>query len=352
MYIIWIVCGYTVIVLFIVLAHMLMTDYLNSYDKEVAKRTVYWLNIIKRGYATQNYRIKKRELKKLKKTRYLSAFYKIQKVNPREIGMLLEDNATTIIKLMRKNRSASEKAYFSYILAQFSSEYNTMLAKYTELMLEYIVLDSVYLRENSLKVLYKIGNASKIGRAFKTLTNKGITHNQKLLTDGLMMYPNDEKQLICHLIGEIQMYGECYQVAIVNYMVYKNYHEFDDKVIPMLNNSTYVDLKCSIIRLLGKKTCDYYKKILLQQIRLDENESNWETAAVAARMLGEYAGDEEVEEALEKSITARNWYVRSNSAEAISKIYVSKGQVEDVLTGEDKYAAAALAYALRKQGEE
>lgn len=351
MYIFWLVCAYTLIVLVMVLSHMFMTDYLNNYDKDVGKKMKYWHRVIQRCAASGNYRMKKKELRKFHNSRHLTAFFGLRCEKEKETGLLLDCNAQELIKVVRKNRYETEKAYFAYMLGKFPDSYDVLLMKYADFMLECLTRDSVYLRENALEVLYKIGEPQTIGEAFRILSEHGIYHNDKLLADGLMLYHKDEDVLIRYLMEQMERYSECYKVAIVKYMGYRNYHDCDDKLIPLLESSDSVDFKCCILRLLGKQKCALHRQILLQQIQLKEDESNWETAAVAARMLGEYIGDEEVEEALEKSIKARNWHVRRNSAEAISRIFVSDMQVADVLDGSDRYAAAALAYALDKKGE-
>ncbi len=352
MYILWFVSIYTVIVLSMVLAHMFLTDYLNSYDKRIRKKAAYWSRVMERCSITKNHKLKKSEVKKFGKPQYVSAFYKCQKERKREAGLLLEYNANDLIKVIRKKRSETQKAYFSYILSEFSDDYEELPVAYAEVMLDFLILNSVYLRENSLRVLYKIGTPELIGEAFKRLSANGISHSKKLLTDGLMLFKKDKTELITYLMGQIEHYAECYQVAIVNHMVYEDFHDCDMSAIALLTNTQSVDLKCSVLRLLGKKICEEHKLILLANIKLDAEESNWETAAVAARLLGEYCGDKQVEEALEESVRARNWYVRVNSAESISRIYQSDEQIADILNGNDKYAAEALAYALKSRESE
>lgn len=352
MYILWFVAIYTLIVLSMMLAHMFLTDYLNSYDKVVLKKITYWSCVMERCSITKNYKMKRSELKKFGIPQYMSAFHQIQKDRKKETGLLLEYNANDLIKVIEKKRSETQKAYFSYILCEFSDDYGELPIEYAELMLDFLILNSVYLRENSLRVLYKIGTPELIDEAFKMLSSKEISHSKKLLTDGLMLYNKDKKKLITYLVEQIEQYAECYQVAIINYMGYENFHDCDAFIISLLANTKSVDLKCSILRVLGKKICEEHKMVLLENIKLDAEESNWETVAVVARLLGEYSGDKQVEDALEESIRAKNWYVRINSAEAISRIYQSDERVEEILNGSDRYAAEALAYALKSRESE
>lgn len=118
-----------------------------------------------------------------------------------------------------------------------------------------------------------------------------------------------------------------------------------------LRATTYIDLKCSILRLIGRNVSEDNKRILIEYLRMDKEESNWETASVAARMLGNYVGDEGVIEVLSRAICSRNWYVRNNSASSLSQICTSPKDLTTIFEGGDTYAIQALTYALKKQEE-
>lgn len=351
MYIIWFVICYTSIVVISMIAHTFLTHYLNNYEKNVEKKTEYWFAILERCKTGKNYILKKREIRRLANPQYLSAFYQVQKERMEEVSTLLMQNNKMIIRFM-KRRTGTVKAYFAYILSTFSVKQKDMLMKYADLMVNWLVEDSVYLRENALKVLYKAGSVEHIVKAFKKLSGKYIYHSEKLLTDGLISFTGDDSQLAIVLSEQIFEFLDCYQTSIVNYISYEKIYDRTDRVERLLNLTPSTDLQCAILRFFGKRADEKNKRILLKSLKLDKNEMNWETAAVAAKMLGVYKGDQDVIKGLKQSILARNWYVRMNSAESLTQICESESDLQSVLGGKDKYAIDALVYAMEKKGED
>ena len=350
MYIIWFVIGYTAIILISMLSHVVLADYLKNYDRNVERKTKYWTTLLDKCKKNESYILKRKQMRKLVKPQFLSAFYEIQQSRMEEVGCLLSQNDTKIIRLM-KRRTSTIKAYFAYVLSSFSLKEKEVLLRYADVMIDFALEDSVYLRENALKVLYKAGDAEYVSKAFKKLSEKYIYHSEKLIADGLMTFTGDDNCLATILSEQIFEYLECYQTSIVNYISYENIPNRTDRVERLLELTPSTDLKCAILRFFGKRAEERNKRILLRNVKLEKDENNWETAAVAAKMLGIYKNDPDVIKALKQSILAKNWYVRINSAESLTNICDSDSDLKSVLDGKDKYAIDALVYALEKKGE-
>lgn len=341
----------TVIVIITIWLHIFLKDYITNFDKGVQKKKQYWIQVIKQCEISGNYHMQKRKIIRLANPQFLKAFYSLLIENENEVCRILEQNDYQICRIIKKNNSKTVKAYFAYILGKIPENEKKVLEKYSDLMFEFLTKDSVYMRENALKVLYHLGNSEKIVRAFECLSEQYIFHSVKLLTDGLMTYGGSSEELVRDLCNSMTKYKECYQTAIVNFISYQGISEYDDVLLMFLRATTYIDLKCSILRLIGRNVSEDNKRILIEYLRMDKEESNWETASVAARMLGNYVGDEGVIEVLSRAICSRNWYVRNNSAISLSQICTSPKDLTTIFEGGDSYAIQALTYALKKQEE-
>lgn len=69
----------------------------------------------------------------------------------------------------------------------------------------------------------------------------------------------------------------------------------------------------------------------------NETADNREYAAISATSIAAYPS-EETENLLKKKLSSRNWYVRYNSAESLSKLGLDYTQLIDVFKGNDRYA--------------
>ena len=76
-----------------------------------------------------------------------------------------------------------------------------------------------------------------------------------------------------------------------------------------------------------------------------QGEEQWEVVAVAMTVLASYPGEETVE-LLKQGLYSRNWYVRSNAAESLSRLRADYQQLRDVLEGPDPYARQILRFQL------
>lgn len=341
------------IILIIVLSHIFLTLHLKNYDLKVKEYKKMWQKTQLRCRQKKDYRLKKREIKKLKNPQMLAAFYEVYSQSPKEEFLqLFTLNKKQIIAVARKYRSTTMKAYFAYLLSIIQMHSQSLSSGFDDLMAEYVLDDSVYARENALKALYSFGNAEKVVASFKALSEKNIYHSEKLLTDGLMTFRGDFENLSSLLMKHFDKFIECYQISIINCFAYRNEHAFDQKLIQYINGTDVsMDIKCSVLRIIGKVKCEENKQILLSSLAQYNNEDGWEQAAVAASMLDDYVGDEEVITALYQAITSKNWYVRMNSAGSLIKVGESDENIDYILNCDDKYATNALAYAMSLRKE-
>lgn len=346
MFIFIIIITYIVIFLCIVLSHVFLNEQLKKHDDNIKKNMEYWNRIQEQCRAENQYILKKSVINQLRKPEMLAAFYETySKVPEEEFIQVVKSNKERIIVLEKKVRSTTMRAFFAYIISTLSMNGEELSEGFDDLMLEYILDDSVYARENALKALYSFGNAKKVSKAFELLSEKNIYHSEKLLTDGLMVFKGDTRELFDSLMLVFEQLIECFQISIINALSYcEDYAYNDDLASKLYKEETSSDIKCGVIRILGKVKGEENKGHLLFVLERYQNEDVWEPAAVSAGALGGYIGDEEVMRALCNALTSKNWYVRMNSAKALARIDISQEYIQKVMDGTDKYAKNALEY--------
>lgn len=348
MFIFYFMCVYILIVFCVVVSHAFLASYLKKYDKYIEKDKKFWEKIHEKCRTKDDYSLKAHELNKLRKPQMLNAFYAFYSERPREeFTKILFANKEAIIKLGRKYKSTTVRAYFAYVLCSFKIEEKDLNSGLADLMLEYVLDNSVYARENALKALYSFGNARKVCEAFCRLSEKEIYHSEKLLVDGLLSFSGDFEKLSHILMENFKELMECYQVSVINYLSYKREYEYNAVLSEyMEQEECSIDIKCCILRILGRENGEQNKKILMKSVEQYMDAAEWEIASVAAGALSGYDKDKQVEELLCHALASRNWYVRINSAKSLIKINASGDGIQKILSGQDRYAKDALMYAM------
>ncbi len=348
MYLFYFLYVYIVIVLIGAVSHGFLSLYLSTNDLKVNKHKKLWEKILVRCEKKNNYKFKRREIYQLKNPQKLAAFYEVYSNASKDVFIkIIENNKWQMIAVARRYKSTTMKAYFAYIFSVFCIEDEEVSTGLDNLMIEFLDENSVYVRENVLKVLYSFGNAGKVKEAYEVLSKKKVYHSQKLLTDGLMKFSGDVEELMTLLMNNLDVFMECYQISIINVLAYKEIHIYDNQLIKyMMQKDVSIDVKCAVLRVLGKVRNEENKSILISSLLQYKHDEGWEEAAVAANMLGIYEEDEEVAKLLSQSITSRNWYIRMNSAYSLIKIGMSSEYKNEILDGDDAYAKDALTYAM------
>lgn len=348
------ICIYIFIVVGVIFSHFFLSSRLKKYNANIEKSKKYWESVQKRFETNNNYNLKKKEIRKLKKPQALAAFYEIVSKLPQEIfSQIIAVNKTQMITLGKRYKSTTVRAYFAYILSTSQTPNLSSVSGYDDLMLEYILDNSVYSRENALKALYAFGNAEKVVTAFQKLSAHGISHSEKLLTDGLLTFTGDSEKLASLFMETFDTLLECYQISVIHFFSYRKNHRFDRILIQHLKQAdTTIDIKCCILRTIGKIQSEENKRVLMSALEQYKDAETWEPAAVAASLLGQYEGDEQIMRLLCNSVTSRNWHVRMNSAGALIQIGISEDSLQQILNGPDAYAKNALLYVMNQGKQE
>ncbi len=325
--------------------------YLDSFESNVEKGKLYWQKVWNEAKANKNVLIVKNKLKKMTKPYYIVALHDfLNSIKNEKIDFLTANQENFILFTRKMNRAM--KAYVADLLSNLSFNKKFDSSMYEEMMLDFVVEGSVHLRENSLKTLYNFGNPDSIVKAYILMSEKEISHSEKLLSDGLIASKCDKTALAEKLVENIDKFVDCYKIATINSLFRENNHSFDsDFKKYVLNNKVSADFTCAVFRLITKKPDAENGEFISDYISSHGDEEYWEEKTVAAGCLGSYERTDKIAGVLCNCLTDRNWYIRMNSAKSLCHIGITDEEKAAINNSEDKYAKEALAYALSSMKE-
>lgn len=240
------------------------------------------------------------------------------------------------------------QTYFVHFLAQYPFIYERGMKQLITYIINCTTSESVYLRENALNTLYRIGDESYLKEAFYYMNYLGIAHHHKLITDGLLRYNGDSSKLIGMLLEEMDSYNENYKVACISYFAYKKV-DCTERMYEMLTDSDESkEARIACIRYFAN--VNYEPVVEVLRVLLEDDKNNWEYSAVVASTLGKYPS-KKTTEWLMNAVQSHNWYVRNNAASSLIQM-TKKANYSDLIDRiDDKYAKEAIEYQLHLREE-
>ncbi len=267
---------------------------------------------------------------------------------------VLRENSAKLVERVSGRADTAEKGYFAHLLTV--ADLTGLTAEERRPYIEYtrglLFEKSVYCRENALRALYALGDAEAVADAIRLLSSDAEVHNEKLLADGMNSFRGDRKALANALMERFDRYDDHSQSAVITFFTVADFHDWDGFFKERLAGSDIsLDQRCDILRLLLRVPSEDTKRLLVDTLRDKGKAEDWQTAAVAATGLSAYPGDDEVFRALRSGITSPAWDVRKNCAATLVKLAPPKESLEEILNGDDAFAADALRYALDSEGD-
>ncbi len=239
-----------------------------------------------------------------------------------------------------------QTAYFAVFLEKFRrrSEYDSALL---ESLLKYAVQENMYCRINALDALYAFGNAEYVVKAVEKQDKMDAFLHEKVLTEGLLSFSGDHRELIKELIRRFEEFKVKTKLAILNYIRFKSEDckEFMYKI--MTDEEEDRELRFAAVRYFGRYPWEQARSVLIE-FASDKEVLHWEYAAVAAAALKDYRGDD-VLSALKTALYSSNWYVRYNAAVSLEAAGMSYNRLIDVMAGNDRYAREMMEYRLEER---
>lgn len=325
--------------------YVLKEKLVNVLNLRKKDKYIKWINEDIKNMDKKDFKYKKVFRRKLVKTNNLIVFESVVKElrkQPKVDEYILEISSIfQELALVYQKKDSIHKAYFSHMLLSLPK-----ITKDTDVLsqtiLSFTTDKSIYCRENAMIFLYQNKSSELIIEALKNISKRNLYYNSKLLADDLLTFNGDTKKLCSLLLSEFDEFSVNIQVAIINYFRFIG-EDIKEDMYKKYKSHTYdKEVQLAMIRYFSK--CSYSPMIdELINLLNDKDEKNYEYRLVAASILYSY-DVEKVRNSLISCLTDSNWYVRKNAATSLSKMKLTKEEVETLKNMNDSYAKEMLQY--------
>lgn len=344
---------YILIVVCFLLGDLYFKAQLKNYPKKEKRLIRYWDEEFQQYLKSGHYTFTEKDIFLLRSSDWLQAFYAAYNetflLDPR-IKDVIEVNEKAIFHQCARYQKNNTilRAYFAYFCSGLQISDSIDDTKYTKLMLDYLTDHSIYSHENALKALYGYGKVDAVVEAFQVLSTQKIYHSEKLLTNGLLTFTGDQRELASKLMEHFDSYSKCCRIGIINFLGYLEDYDYNERFLAVLKDETEEDdIRCCILRLEAQDCSDAFYDVIAW-ILSNYDDEHWEVTTVAAKNAGNMK-KEKVQKLLEKSLCSKYWYVRANSARSLIRLKITEEEIHHILQNGDKYAGDALRYALEQE---
>lgn len=286
-------------------------------------------------------------LKILSKTKGMMSFDKsleaVSKENPEQVREYLSRLDGVFIAMTEKysRRNELQAAYFPYIIYRYKLFFGESLPQINYALTSLLRSPSIYSRENALHALYSIGVAKDVAEGLVTVDQSGCYHHKKLITDGLMEFSGDKKELDELLWEKLSRFSLNMQLAVLDYFRFSS-GEYKERMLNLLEEDNDSEIHFCAIRYFGRYP---YEPAYEKLISFVENESGyrWEYTAISCFALAAYPG-RRTEKLLKKKLSSRSWFVRLNAAQTLQRLGLEYADLLDIFEGGDRYAGEIMRY--------
>jgi uncharacterized protein (UPF0297 family) len=287
------------------------------------------------------------QIKKISSTKLgLRAFYLAYKdyINNNGYDFVIKEYINRIISYekIRKNSIVRDKYKKSYIL-YLLSEFRIDSEKTRQISLQSLQDDSIYIRNNSLKLIQNIGDVELALQAINIINNTEKYFNEKILLDFLDNFKGDIDILDKKLLDILGNYNIKLKTKIIeHYSNRKNDSlEIRDSMLNYISTSDNKDVIISSTR--------YFKRVIDNRVAniLNKNLKNehWEVRAISAKVISKYPNKKAID-ILKQTIGDNNYFVRYNSAFSLISMEEKDQIMEELLNHHDRFAKYILAYVM------
>ena len=267
----------------------------------------------------------------------------LSKEYPAEVQVYLRGLESVFVALANRysRRNEIQMAYFPYIIARYRLFYGEDLPQINRIMVDLLEKPSIYCRENALNAIYSMGVSENVTDALTIIDSTGYYHNKKLLTDGLMSFAGDKKELNEMLWNHLWDYSLNIQLAILDYIRFSS-GDFQERMLGLLKEEHNSEIHFCAIRYLGRYPYQpAYEQLMKYAER--EDEVRWEYTSITCFALASYPGERTIA-ALKKNLSSHNWYVRLNASQALESMGLEYADFIDIFEGDDRYAGEMMRY--------
>ena len=247
--------------------------------------------------------------------------------------------------------SSTHKAYYAYATSKlpFKQE-GRDTTELESILLKIPLQSSIYSKNHAFAALTSLGNPHSVVEGLEQLSQEELTSlNTKLITDSLLAFTGDFDELLHLLDTNWSQLSSHYQTAIIDFARIKGSAQFQQFFLPYLDGETEdVDYICAVLRYYGKIDTEEAYPYILSWANNDDVDYIACTSVATSTLIA-YHGQETIEQLI-RNVTSRDWYVRRNAAEALSKLVDQPQSLSSVFEGEDQYAIDQLTYYYEKRG--
>lgn len=246
------------------------------------------------------------------------------------------------LTMENKYNNTVKAAYYAYFIKKYRIIEGRSVYTVMDVMLRLLQEPSLYCRENALQVIYSSGNCGYVLQALQEIERNGKFHHGKLLTDGLLTFSGDQKELTDVLWNAFDGFSVPMRVVILDYIRFGGGQMQQELLRILAEEGQDDEIRFSCIRYFGKYP---YEPAFPLLIAFAENKEKrrWEYAAIAGNSLAAYPCDRSIE-VLKRNLRSPVWYIRFNAAKSLESFRLSYPELSDVMEGEDRYAREILQY--------
>ncbi|MDN0068220.1 hypothetical protein [Collinsella ihumii] len=244
------------------------------------------------------------------------------------------------------------RAYFAAIIKRWY-RCRPAAPSIIDTLYEDIRVDALFTRQNAFEAVVQIGRPSEIVYAVSVLDEASIAHSTRLISETLLMYPNDSDELADALLKAFSKFSLTMKICIVNYLRLSDSSRTGREGAPedrfrfikqiMDDEDADMDLRLACARYFMHNPWNPALATLIKFARMD-NEAEWEYSAVAALVLASYPCTKTTQ-ALKRCVKSPIYYVRFNAAQSLYRLGLSlETDLADIVHGGDRYARDMLLY--------
>ena len=323
-------------------------------DRETEQSRLYYIDLIKSQFGREILEDRHRLmlLKKLTKVRELTAFDKsleaLYAEYPEEVKAYLRklEYVFEALAYRYSRKNEIQMTYFPYIIARYGLFYGEDRPQINRILVDLLEKPSIYCRENALNAFYSMGVTRNVADALKIIDNTGYYHNKKLLTDGLMTFAGDKKELNEYLWEHLYDYSLNTQLGILDYFRFSS-GDYQERMLRLLKEDHDSEIHFCAIRYLGRYPYEPAYEQLMKYAE-HEDEMRWEYTSITCFALASYPGERTVA-VLKKNLSSHNWYVRLNASQALENLKLEYADFTDIFEGDDRYAGEMMRYRFDRQ---
>lgn len=248
----------------------------------------------------------------------------------------------TYLTLEYKRKSEIQAAFFPYIIHKYKVFQGLPISIVMDTLLELVRSPSLYVRENALQAIYSVGSVEYTIKALWILNGSSYYHHPKMLTDGMLNFSGDTKELAEQLWKHFDRFSLRMQRVVVDYFRFFS-PDHQERILELLTSHCIDDeIAYSCIRYLGKYAYPPAYPVLTGIIEKHQHD-HWIYTAIAASALVGYPGERTVA-ILKDLLRNPNWHVRFNASQSLMSLGLYYTDMIDVFEGRDRYASEIMRY--------